>query len=53
MALGARPGALLRGVLRQGLVLLVLGLALGIARRVRGRSRADAYLFDTAAHRSR
>ena len=37
LALGAAPGDLLRMVLRQGLTLTIIGLAIGLALSLRGR----------------
>jgi len=48
LALGARPGVLVRGVLRQGAGLLVLGLLLGIAGASAAGHVLTRYLFDTA-----
>ena len=48
LALGARPAALVRGVLRQGAGLLILGVALGIAGASAAGRVLTRYLFDTA-----
>jgi putative ABC transport system permease protein len=48
LALGARRGALVRGVLRQGAGLLILGLGLGIAGASATGRVLTRYLFDTA-----
>ena len=48
LALGARPGVLVRGVLRQGAGLLVLGLLLGIAGASAAGHVLTRHLFDTA-----
>src|SRR5262249_13971371 len=47
-ALGARPGALVRGVLRQGAGLLVAGLLLGVIGASATGRVLTRYLFDTA-----
>ena len=47
LALGARPAAVVAGVLRQGGALLVLGLALGIAGASLAGQVLTAYLFQT------
>ena len=48
MALGARRGTVLAMVLRQGLTLVVMGLALGIAGALAGGRVLSTYLYQTA-----
>ena len=48
LALGARPGALVRGVLRQGAGLLVVGLLIGVIGASAAGRMLTGYFFDTA-----
>jgi len=45
MALGATPGSVLRMVLRQGLLLIVIGLAFGVALATSGTKMLQGLLF--------
>jgi ABC-type antimicrobial peptide transport system permease subunit len=47
MALGANPRELLVSVLRQGAILMVIGLVLGISAAVVSGRLLSSYLFDT------
>jgi putative ABC transport system permease protein len=47
LALGETPGGVLSGVLRQGLVLVVIGLVAGIAASAFAARVLTSYLFDT------
>lgn len=49
LALGARPGRLLRGVVREGLTLVSLGAAIGAVLAWLSSSSLQALLFDTRA----
>jgi putative ABC transport system permease protein len=47
LALGETPGGVLSGVLRQGLVLVAIGLVAGIAASAFSARILTSYLFDT------
>ena len=46
IALGARPGAVLRMVLRQGLILTLLGVGFGLAASLCATRLLESQLFD-------